>query len=62
MSKPMLLEDLLELARTVEITPEMKRQTIISFAYGNTKMENENITKEMVEKAYDELWGKDESL
>jgi hypothetical protein len=32
----------------------MRRAQAISFAYGNLAIENDRITREMVEKAYDE--------
>ena len=51
------LEALIEQARNHVWTEEEKRQQIISFAYGNTKIENDSITKEMIEKAYDSLFG-----
>lgn len=44
------LQDLLEAARKVVPTAEEKEQQRRSFAYGNTKIENERITREMVEE------------
>lgn len=49
------LETLLEAARKVVPTPEEKEQQRRSFAYGNTKIENSRITREMVNHAADEL-------
>jgi hypothetical protein len=49
------LEDLLEAAKKVVPTPEEKEQQRRSFAYGNTKIENSRITREMVDRAADEL-------
>lgn len=34
-----------------------RREQAISFVYGNLAIDNENITREMVEKAYDEAHG-----
>lgn len=45
------LNELIEWARTVEMTPEQLAEQRISFAYGNCKIENDNITREMVEAA-----------
>ena len=45
------LEDLLEAAKKVVPTPEEKEQQRRSFAYGNTHIENERITREMVAEA-----------
>jgi hypothetical protein len=49
------LEKLLEAARKVVPTPEEKEQQRRSFAYGNTKIENSRITREMVDSAADAL-------
>jgi hypothetical protein len=49
------LQDLLEAAKKVVPTPEEKEQQRRSFAYGNTKIENERITREMVDKAADAI-------
>ena len=42
------LEELLELARSVPITPENEREQRQSFVYGNTHIENERITRTLV--------------
>jgi hypothetical protein len=49
------LENLLEAAKKVVLTPEEKEQQRRSFAYGNTKIENSRITREMVNEAADAL-------
>ncbi len=49
------LEILLEAAKKVVSTPEEKEQQRRSFAYGNTKIENSRITREMVDHAADAL-------
>ena len=49
------LHDLLEAAKKVVPTPEEKEQQRRSFAYGNTKIENSRITREMVDSAADAL-------
>ena len=42
---------LVERARSVKMTNQEKDQQRKSFAYGNTKIENDLITRAMVEKA-----------
>jgi len=49
------LEDLLAAARRVTMTPQEEEQQRRSFAYGNTNIENEQITREMTEQAAQEL-------
>jgi hypothetical protein len=46
---------LLEMARRVEMTPEQAEQQRRSFAYGNTKIENDAITWDTINKAADTL-------
>jgi hypothetical protein len=45
------LERLVERARKVEMTPTELREQRQSFVYGNTHIENDAITREMVAKA-----------
>lgn len=49
------LETLLEAAKKAVLTPEEKEQQRRSFAYGNTKIENPRITREMVDRAAEAL-------
>jgi len=42
------LKNLLEAARKVTLSPEEKEAQRRSFAYGNTKIENPRITREMI--------------
>ena len=42
------LEELVNRAKTIEMTPDQLRVQRQSFAYGNTHIENERITREMV--------------
>jgi hypothetical protein len=42
------LEELIDRARKIEMTPEQLRDQRRSFAYGNTHIENDRITREMV--------------
>jgi hypothetical protein len=42
------LEELIERTRKIEMTPEQIGEQRRSFAYGNTHIENERITREMV--------------
>ncbi len=44
------LNELLELARNVKMTPESKQRQRISFAFGNANIENEDVTLETVIK------------
>ena len=45
------LNELLSAARLVEPTPEQREAQRRSFVYGNTHLENELITREMVDRA-----------
>ena len=45
------LQKLVESARGVRMTEPQKTEQRISFAFGTTKIENENVTREMVERA-----------
>jgi hypothetical protein len=49
------LQALLEAAKNAVLLPEEKEQQRRSFAYGNTKIGNSRITREMVERAADEI-------
>jgi hypothetical protein len=42
------LQELVERARKIEMTPEQIGEQRRSFAYGNTHIENERITRQMV--------------
>lgn len=42
------LEELVNRARTIEMTPDQLREQRRSFVFGNTNIENERITREMV--------------
>jgi len=50
-----VLDERIETARKHVMTPEERRAQTISFAYGNLVLDNPAITREMVERAYDEL-------
>jgi hypothetical protein len=45
------IEKLIERARKIEMTPDQEAEQRQSFAYGNTHIENERITREMVAEA-----------
>lgn len=45
------LERLVEQARKVRMTEPQKFQQRISFAFGTAKIENDDVTREMVEEA-----------
>ncbi|MBL0901172.1 MAG: hypothetical protein IBJ17_21070 [Reyranella sp.] len=53
------LEYLLEQAKKVEMTPAQQEEQRRSFAYGNTKIENDLITRKMIDEAADRLAKKD---
>ena len=42
------LQELISRARTIEMTPAQLREQRRSFVYGNTHIENERITRELV--------------
>lgn len=44
-------ERALETIRDVSMTPEQREAQRRSFAYGNAKIENEHITREMIDRA-----------
>lgn len=48
------LDQLIEKARKIEMTPDQEREQRRSFVYGNTHIENERITRALVAEA-DEL-------
>lgn len=41
---------LVEMAKRVQMTSEQKNEQRKSFVYGNTKIENSSVTREMVER------------
>jgi hypothetical protein len=47
---PTKLESLLEAAKKTVLTPQEKEEQRRSFAYGNTKIENPRITREMIDE------------
>lgn len=49
------LKELLERNRNTTMTPQQREAQRQSFAYGNTKFENDRITRETVERASKEL-------
>jgi len=49
------LENLLAAAKKHPLTPAEKEEQRRSFAYGNTKIENARITREMVDKEAERL-------
>jgi hypothetical protein len=42
------LQELIERARKIEMTPEQAAEQRRSFAYGNTHIENADITRELI--------------
>jgi hypothetical protein len=51
MTKEKELEQLVERARKIEMTPDQVTAQRQSFAYGNTHIENDRITRQMVIEA-----------
>jgi hypothetical protein len=49
------LELLVERARTVKMSPKDKEEQRRSFAYGNTKIENPRITREIIDQEAEKL-------
>ena len=49
------LADLLELAKTVEMTEEEKEEQRRDWVYGNTKLSNPAITRELVDEVADKM-------
>jgi hypothetical protein len=49
------LQALLDVARNVQMTSDEREQQRRSFAYGNTKIENERITKATIDRAAKDL-------
>lgn len=65
MSKPIKtnpeLLALLEATKNLPpMTPAQLREQRISWAYGNCAIDNPNVTREMVERLHDEIYGKPE--
>ena len=54
------LAALIEMARSVRMTPSESEEQRRSFAYGNTKIENDRITREMVNERAEALKRSDE--
>ncbi len=53
------LKDLLKRARGVRMTPEEQEEQRRSFAYGNSKIENDRITRKMIDQEADRLAAED---
>ena len=51
------LEEMIEVTRHIEMTPEQREEQRRSFAYGNTAIENPLITREMIDEAAERLAG-----
>jgi hypothetical protein len=54
------LEELIISARKITMTKDQLRKQRQSFAYGNTHLENERITREMVAEADEKIESRDE--
>ncbi len=53
------LEELIERARSVQMTLAQEEAQRRSFAYGNTKIENDRITRQTIDEAAAALEGRD---
>jgi hypothetical protein len=49
------LQQLLDAAKNLEFTPEQKEEQRRSFAFGNAKIENPRVTREMVNEEAEAL-------
>ena len=49
------LERLLEVVKDIQMTPAQQEEQRRSFAYGNTKIENDLITRQMIDEAAERL-------
>jgi len=49
------LDGLIEMARTIRMTPEQAERQRRSFAFGNVKIENDSVTREMIDRAAERL-------
>jgi hypothetical protein len=49
------LKKLMEIAGRVEMTPSQREQQRRSFAYGSANIENERVTRQMVDAAAEKL-------
>jgi hypothetical protein len=52
------LDELIQRAKSVKMTPEQEEAQRRSFAYGNTNIENENITRNTIDEAAEALEGR----
>jgi hypothetical protein len=57
----MTYDEMLEALRGYTMTAAEKREHAISFVYGNCVLSNPNVTREMVERAWDERHARNES-
>lgn len=55
MTKRSSLDALLEKARKTRMSPDEAEEQRRSFAYGNTHIENADITRDMIDAAADEI-------
>lgn len=53
------LDAMINLSRSVVVTPEQREDQRRSFAYGNAKFENPRISRSSIDKAASELASKD---
>jgi len=49
------LQKLLEQVKKIKMTPEQLEEQRRSFAYGNTKIENDLVTREMIDEAAERI-------
>jgi hypothetical protein len=56
------LEELVELAKKISMAPDQATEQRRSFVYGNTHIENERITREMVAEADAKVTADEETI
>jgi hypothetical protein len=49
------LMELVRRAKAISMTPQQEREQRVSFVYGNTNIENERITRDLVREVDDKL-------
>ena len=55
------LEGLLEAAKLHQFTPEEKEEHRRSFAYGNTRIENDRITRELIDREAESIRSREQT-
>ena len=56
------INKLIEKYRNYVMSDEEKKEQDINFAYGNAKLSNNNITREMIENSYNKMHNQKEAI